>query len=114
MKKFLFLVMMTAVVVAAGYVLLEVGFTDNSKSDLALENVEALSQGDASLDCRYVRKTDCCTIHVGTKGKVTLLSGTILTANAEGNITIDGVVICSSGGTSACKPVECIDLYKAF
>lgn len=34
MKKFLGLGMMTAVVVAAGYVLLEVGFTDNSKSVL--------------------------------------------------------------------------------
>ena len=114
MKKFLGLGMMTAVVVAAGYFLTYLQSKLASPCDLALENVEALSQGDASLDCRYVRKTDCCTIHVGTKGKVTLLSGTILTANAEGNITIDGVVICSSGGTSACKPVECIDLYKAF
>ena len=86
----------------------------NVKSDLITENVEALSQDDAGLDCNYVRKTASCTITVGAKGSVKLFSGSILNADADGKITIDGVVTCSRGGDSACKPVECVNLYKVL
>ena len=84
------------------------------ESDLTMANVEALSEGDATLDCSYVRKTESCVVYVGAKGHVKLFNGTILTADANGKISIDGVVVCSSGGTTACKPVECVDLYTKF
>lgn len=82
-------------------------------TDVALANVEALANYIDKLDCQYVRDDKgICTINVGTKGKIKLFNGTILSADAEGNISFDGKVICSSGGSSACRPIECIDLYE--
>lgn len=98
-------------IVVSVFALFGIRQANSSKGDLTMENVEALTQGDVGLDCRYVRKTDKCTINVGVKGQVKLLGGTILKANADGIISIDGVVTCSSGGNTACKTVECIDLY---
>lgn len=79
----------------------------------ALANVEALAD-KPELDCNYIRDgTQKCTVTVGAKGSIKLLkSNTILTADASGEIKFDGLVICSSGGTTACTPVECITLYE--
>lgn len=106
--------MVTCVVVVIGLGLFGMQNANNSKSDLTLENVEALSQGDAGLDCRYVRKTESCTIYVGAHGKVKLLGGKIIVAGADGKIRIDGVVVCSAGGNTACSPIECSNLYSTL
>ena len=50
----------------------------------------------------------------GANGKLTLLGGTILKAGADGIIKLDGKVVCGGGGNKTCKPVECVDLYKAI
>lgn len=82
-------------------------------TDVALANVEALANYIDKLDCQYVRDDKgTCTINVGTKGKIKLFNGTILSADAKGNISFDGKVICSSGGSSTCRPIECIDLFE--
>lgn len=79
----------------------------------ALANVEALARREA-LDCSYVREDNKCTIEVGAKGEIRLLGGSILKAGADGNITFDGQVVCSSGGNKTCKPVECVELYTVI
>lgn len=84
-----------------------------SVSDLTLTNVKALARTE-SLDCTYIRDEGTCTINVGAGGKIKLLSGTILTADVNGNITFEGKVVCSGGGSSSCTPVECVDLYKVI
>lgn len=77
---------------------------------LLSENSIALSQNEYFPDC--VRETNKCTIEVGAKGSVQLLGGTILKAGADGKVSFDGEVICSSGGKTYCKPIECTELYS--
>ena len=82
-------------------------------SDIAMANVEALAQSEnGSMDCNYRREEGTCTINVGSHGSIKLLSGTILKADAQGYITFDGKVSCESGGSSSCRNIECVDIYK--
>lgn len=82
-------------------------------SDIAMANVEALAQSEnGGMDCNYRREEDKCTIYVGSHGSIKLFSGTILKADAQGNITFDGKVSCESGGSSSCRNIECVDVYK--
>ena len=85
-------------------------------SDIALANVEALADGEnGSLDCNYLRDEGKCTIYVGIGGSIKLLKNLeVLSADSQGNVTFDGKVVCSSGGSSTCKQVECYDLYQIF
>ena len=79
---------------------------------LLLENAIALSQREYIENC--VRKEGECTVDVGVKGSIKLLGGTILKAGADGTVSFDGQVTCSSGGDTYCAPVECVDLYTAI
>lgn len=82
-------------------------------SDMAIENVEALAEDEGGgLDCNYLREEGTCTIHVGVGGSVRLFTMEIIHADSQGNITFDGKVVCSRGGSSTCKPIECYDLYQ--
>ncbi|MCF2709812.1 NVEALA domain-containing protein [Bacteroides pyogenes] len=86
--------------------------TNASESDnLLLANVEALSQDETYFKVKE-RNSNSCIIHGGAKGKIKLLGGSILTADANGDITFDGEIICSGTGDVYCKPVECVDLYQ--
>lgn len=85
-------------------------------SDVAMANVEALANGEGGgLDCNYLRDEGTCTIYVGIGGSLRLLKTLeVLSADSQGNITIEGKVVCSSGGSSTCKPFECYELYQIF
>ena len=55
-----------------------------------------------------------CVINVGAKGKIKLFGGTILEADAKGNISFTGKVVCIGQGDVSCRPIECIDLYEVI
>lgn len=78
----------------------------------AESNLEALAPSEDGYYRVQSRDKGSCTIDVGAKGKIKLLSGTILEADASGKITIEGEVVCSGTGEVYCKPVECSDLYQ--
>ncbi len=104
-----------AVVATAGYM----GYTAyeyatmTPQERMILANIEALTSSP-EFQTIYNREEGSCTINVGVKGSIKLLGGTILTADANGNVTFDGKVICSGGGNSSCTPVECVDLYETI
>ena len=90
-------------------------------NDLALKNVIALADGEnpdtgegGGLDCSYKRNDGKCSIYVGAKGSIKLLGGTIIKANGDGYVILDGKLSCSPGGTETCREIECIDLYTAI
>lgn len=86
----------------------------NSTEDVYLNsNVEALTDPEF-LGCSYTRTEKKCSITVGAKGKIKLAGGAILKADANGVITFDGQVTCSSGGNQCCTQVECYDLYTVI
>lgn len=102
--------MAVATALFAGYSTYNV--QQNTKlTDIAWANVEALADSNDKLDCNYTREESKCTINVGAKGKIKILNGSVLTADAQGEISFDGKVACISGGNSTCRPIECIDLY---
>ena len=114
MKKYFFMAMATLVVSAAAVVGVK-SYNYYSMPELMRANLEALSQGgDVALDTKYTRIDQKCRIHIGVKGKIQLLGGTILNANGDGYVEFDGHVICGSGGTLTCAPVECKDLYEVI
>ena len=78
---------------------------------LLLANAEALAI-EEFMGCDCNRSTRTGRVYVGAKGKVKLLGGTILEAEANGYVEFDGEVICSKGGTMCCTMVECIDIYE--
>lgn len=82
--------------------------------ELMAECVEALSDSPENYVKVHERQTPKCEIDVGAKGKIQLLGGTILTADASGKISFDGQVVCIGTGDTYCKPIECVDLYKTF
>jgi hypothetical protein len=82
-------------------------------NDLLLANIEALTLPENYSKVQE-RQTSQCTISVGANAKIKLLGGTILKADASGEIKFDGQVICIGTGEVQCKPVECVDLYQAI
>lgn len=88
---------------------------DVSEENWRAANIEALSE-DENIDTNswYCRQTDVCRMNIGVGGKIMLFGGTIINANSQGVVTIDGVVICSRGGSDMCKPIECKDLYEVI
>jgi hypothetical protein len=82
-------------------------------NDLLLANIEALTLPENYSKVQE-RQTPQCTISVGANGKIKLLGGTILKADASGEIKFDGQVICIGTGEVQCKPVECVDLYQTI
>ena len=87
---------------------------NDANFQLIMDNVEALAQGEGGLDCRYNRHPSTCSIYVGVNGRIKLLGGVIIKAGADGYARFDGQVSCSSGGTFACTPVECRELYETI
>ena len=85
----------------------------HESNDLIMANIEALTQSETYFQVRE-RQTSTCTIHVGAGGQIKLLGGTILKADASGNITFDGQVVCVGSGEIYCRPVECVDLYQVI
>lgn len=80
-----------------------------------MPNIEALaSGGDEKPDCSYNREDGCCTVKIGVGGKIKIAGVGIVKADASGEISFDGKVICPGGGNNACRPVECIDLYEVI
>lgn len=112
MKKKKIMLPCIAAVAIATFVAAKSFQTNASESaNLLLAYVEALSQDETYFKVKE-RNSNSCTIHVGAKGKIKLLGGTILTADANGDITFDGEIVCSGMGDVYCKPVECVDLYQ--
>ena len=81
---------------------------------IAKSNVEALTVGETDYFRVNNRTQSQCSIYVGAKGKIKLLSGVIIEANASGYVNFDGQVVCSGNGDVLCKPVECIDIYETI
>lgn len=87
---------------------------ENELSDVSKSNIEALTQSEGSYYLVHEKKDGRCEISVGTNGKLQLLGGTVLKANAEGIVSFDGQVTCIGIGDVYCRPVECIDLYRTI
>jgi len=83
-----------------------------AKSKLVMENVEALTSSDETYFGVKTRVDTSCTIHVGAKGRIKLFNGTVLSSDANGNITLDGKVICRGRGDVMCRPIDCSELYS--
>lgn len=113
MKKKLIIVCSVALtIVIASFVICAA--TKKSDDSIFAANVEALSDGENSLDTRYIREESTCSIHVGVGAKVKIFGLGILKPDVDGNITFDGHVVCGAGGTQSCSPVECRDLYEVI
>lgn len=113
MKKYFYSISLVGFAIIAGLFAYDKQ-QEQSISDLTLTNVEALAQTGEGLDCRYNRHEGQCTVNVGAKGQIKIFTGTILDADANGNITFDGKVTCSGGGSFTCTPIECIELYSTI
>ena len=55
----------------------------NDNVQLTTGHIEALAEQEGGLDCSYNRHPSKCEIYVGTKGKIKLLGGTIISAGAD-------------------------------
>ena len=84
-----------------------------SESDLLLANAEALANNNESTPA-FKREEGECVINVGALGKIKLFGVTILEADAKGNISFTGKVVCIGQGDVSCRPIECIDLYEVI
>lgn len=98
-------------------------YHDSQLSVLAKANIEALASSEdetvnsgegGGWDTVYERTEGTCTITVGAKGKIKVFGVGIMYANAQGEISFDGKVVCHGGGNSSCTPIECIQLYEAI
>lgn len=85
----------------------------DSANSLFNANIEALAATE-DFQTIYLRNEGICSIHVGAYTKIKLFNGTILQADASGVVTFDGKVVCNSGGSSSCKPYECVELYEVI
>ena len=109
MKK-IFYTMAVAAALFTGYSAYNVQ-NSNELTDIALANVEALSQSREGLDCNYTREEGKCEVFVGAKGKIKMFNGTIIEAGTSGIISFDGKVVCGRNGRLTCEPIECKTLY---
>ena len=109
---------MVASAVALATVAVTFGLHSNSTepSGLSLRdaNLEALTQDEYTPSAEWSASTFECGISVQANGNIKLLELFGLSAEGNGNIVITGGVRCVAGGTSTCKPVECIDIYKVL
>lgn len=89
-----------------------------SLSDLALTNIEALTNEESSsnrpLDCRYKVVPQPCSLTVSAEAAAKLFG--ISVGNGEGAITmdVDGAHECQGGGDTTCVPVRCDELILAI
>lgn len=61
----------------------------------------------------YVREEGTCKIQVSGNVKLKLIKAGFI-VSGDGTITLEGKVICNSGGNSSCTPIECNDLLKTI
>ena len=84
-----------------------------AKNSLAQANVEAITE-NGTLDCSYNRDESSCEIYVGVGGQVKVFNKGVISAGADGMVVFPGKVVCSSGGSYTCRPVECVDIYEVI
>lgn len=84
-----------------------------AKNSLAKANVEAITENE-TLDCSYNRDESSCEIYVGVGGQVKVFNKGVISAGADGMVVFPGKVVCSSGGSYTCRPVECVDIYEVI
>lgn len=87
--------------------------SSNSNLDYIANNVDALANPE-DFQTSYLREEGTCSIFVEAHSKVKLFNGTILEADANGEIRFDGKVVCIAGGTKSCTPIECATLYQVI
>lgn len=76
-------------------------------SDTFLSNVEALAEEESSNPIWNIDKYDCIiSAELAAKLGITIHGG--------GLLSISGARDCSSGGTSMCTPISCVQLYEAL
>lgn len=115
MKTKLFIVVFVTAITALSVINVFNAKRSVKLSDVAIENLEALANGEGGgLDCSYVREEGKCTLNIGAGSSIKLFNMQIIHADAQGNVIFDGKVVCKSGGSSTCKPIECYDLYQIF
>lgn len=81
------------------------------ENDLLLKNAEALAT-EEFVGCDKVRYAPQCCIYVGVNGAITLSSGIVIEAEADGYVRFDGMVDCLNGGSICCTRVDCDELYS--
>jgi hypothetical protein len=109
MKKFVFIFTGLAFIGIVIIAMINVKLNESSnlpKAFIANANAEALAR--EGLDTSYIRSEDDCSIY--GNGKIKLVGGTIITVN--GYLSIEGKVVCSSGGNSTCTPIECAQVWQ--
>ncbi len=86
---------------------------NDSVNDLLSANVDALADNESSgsLDTNYKNKKDECIVKLSAGTKIEIFGVGIITAKADGEISIAGRIVCESKGNETCRPVECSDLY---
>jgi hypothetical protein len=110
MKKYLFFLALVAAI-SLGFGAYNRMSAKVNVDDVTLANMQAFTSS-TSLNCEYVRTTEKCVIRVSAGVEVDVLGIGITSPKADGTIEIDGVVVCSADGNTACSPVECIELYS--
>ncbi len=111
MKK-LFITMSLTAAVASGYYLNRVNNSDNLSS-VMLENIEALADGESSMDCNYIPKGKECSITVSADVAAKIFG---ITGKGDGSVVVNitGAQECELGGNSTCVPVQCNELYSTI
>ena len=103
-----------AAIVAAIGISAYLGFrpaTENELSDLQLANAEALTN-DEYMPGAYIKHEGTCTLRVSGDAQLKALGISIVKANGDGTVEIDGKVDCETGGSFMCVYRDCITLYQ--
>ena len=104
---------MFTVVLSLGVTFVSVQKTKSGVPSLLAKNIVALANPEP-LDTSYKPAPYPCAIYVGINGTLKLFGGTILKANGDGNVILNGARDCLSNGNSTCAPISCVEIYKAL
>lgn len=116
MKKIIVLVAGAILLCSSVFTFIYVKNENGSVNDLLAANVDALADNESSgvLDTNYKNKKDECIVKLSAGTKIEIFGVGIITAKADGEISIAGRIVCESKGNETCRPVECSDLYSVI
>ena len=98
-----------AMIIAA---VLSVAVCHDTRDSFFEANVEALASTE-NFQTEYVREEGTCKMQVSGSVKLKLKQAGFV-VSGDGTITLEGKVICHSGGNSSCTPIECKDLLETI
>lgn len=116
MKKIIVLVAGAILLCSSVFTFIYVKNENGSVNDLLAANVDALADNESGgkLDTSYKNKKDECIVKLSAGTKIEIFGVGIITAKADGEISIAGRIVCESKGNETCSPVECSDLYSVI